>query len=168
MIKRTLAYFLLALLCVYVQSTWLHAVEILSVIPDLALVVLIFASYRSAGAEGQAAGFAVGIVQDFLSSVPTGLNAFVKTAVSWSFNLLSGKFYIDRILMPLAFGFVGVLLKALYIFALSLLFAKKFAAYSPFEAKLWVEAAYTAVVTPFLFLFLEGFEYVFFRDRKDG
>ncbi len=154
MIRRFLLSLSLVTLALIVQSTWLEAIAIRSVLPDLALLVLVFISFHSPSLQGQAVGFVAGFLQDGISAGPLGLNSFVKTAIAWSFNALSGKFYIDRLLMPLLFGFTATLLKALYYALLSWIFGDKVQAYQFFSAYLWIEAGYNAALAPLLFLVL--------------
>jgi cell shape-determining protein MreD len=85
---------------------------------------------------------------------PLGLNAFIKTSVALIANLLSGKFYIDWLLMPGLFGFVSILLKALYLYFLSMFFGEKIIVYQLFSSTLWLEALYTAIASPIIFLIL--------------
>lgn len=151
MIRRMLLSFGLVTLLLIVQSTWLGFMAVQSVVPDLALLAVVYISFKSDSIEGQVVGFASGLLEDGMSAAPLGLNAFIKTAVAWSFNIMSGKFYIDRILMPVLFGLVATLAKAVYLFALSALFAKKILAYDFLSVSLWIEVGYNAVAAPVFF-----------------
>ncbi|TFG84345.1 MAG: rod shape-determining protein MreD [Spirochaetales bacterium] len=154
MIRRFLVSLGLVTLALVVQSTWLDVVAIRSVVPDLALLMLIYISFNSMDAHGQAVGFLAGFLQDGMSAGPLGLHSFMKTAIAWSFNALSGKFYIDRLIMPVLFGFSATILKAVYLGLLSWLFAGKIHAYNIAEPSLWIEVAYNAILAPVVFLLL--------------
>jgi len=154
MIRRLLLSFGLVSILLVVQSTWLEAIAIHAVIPDISLLALVYLAFKSPGIEGQVIGFAAGLLQDGISAAPFGLNAFIKAALAWTANLLSGKFYIDKILMPALFGIVATLLKALYLIVLSFFFPGKVLAYDLFGSVLWIEVAYNAVAAPILFLLL--------------
>jgi rod shape-determining protein MreD len=145
---------LLLLACSYVQSTWLGAIAVLGIVPDLSLVVLIWISYKNGLVEGPVSGFLSGFAEDLLSASPLGFNAFVKTLVAACAGLLHGVFFIDRIALPFVLGFLGTIAKALATGFLSLLFSGKVLSYDFFGAALWVEAAYNGVAAPFVFLFL--------------
>jgi rod shape-determining protein MreD len=140
--------------CSLLQSTWLHAIAVLSVIPDLALLVIVYTSFNNMRTEGIIAGFLSGLIQDFISSAPLGFTAFMRTVVSYGFNSLSGSFYIDRILMPMLFGGAATLLKALSFAALSFLFPEFIHGYNFLDRILWIEAAYNAVLAPVVFFLL--------------
>jgi rod shape-determining protein MreD len=143
---------LLCLLFLYAQTTWLQAIAMLGVVPDLALITLVYVSFRNVGMEGMALGFASGIAQDVLSAAPLGLNALVRTLVGFVFGLASGKVYADRLLFPVMLSAGATLLKALSIGGIALIFPRHIAAYDLLASKLWIEIAYNALVAPILFL----------------
>jgi rod shape-determining protein MreD len=95
-----------------------------------------------------------GLLQDGISAAPFGLNALIKTSIGWLANLLSGKFYIDKILMPAIFGIVATLAKAFFLTILAAIFPGKILSYDFLSSVLWIEVAYNAVVAPVLFLLL--------------
>lgn len=136
------------------QSTWLSAIAVRSVTPDLALLIVVYVSFHGRSLQGQALGFVTGFLQDGISAGPMGLNSFVKAAVAWTFSSLSGKFYIDRLLMPMLFGFAATVYKALIYGGLSLILPGKVLGYDFAAAPLWIEAGYTAAAAPVLFLIL--------------
>ena len=158
MVRTILISTALAVGCSLLQSTWLHSIAILSVIPDPALLVIIYVSFHNARTEGVVSGFLSGLIQDFISSAPLGFNAFIRTIVSYGFNCLSGNFYIDRILMPMLFGAVGTLAKALSTALLALLFPAFIHGYNFLDRVLWIEMAYNAVLSPVLFFILGLFK----------
>lgn len=157
---------LLSVLCVYAQGTWLRAVEVLSVVPDLALVVLVYTSFRNTGPEGQLAGFLSGIAQDALSAAPLGLNALVRTLVGFTYALASGKVFADRILLPVVLAASATLFKALSISVIALLFPVHVVPYDFLSSALWVEIAYNAVAAPFVFLVLGLFGPLLVTPRR--
>jgi len=151
MIRHWIISFGIVITLLIVQSTWLDFIAINSVIPDLSLIAIIYIAFKNPGLQGQTIGFIAGFLQDGISAAPLGLNSFIKTAVAWVANLLSGKFYIDKILMPLIFGFVATMLKALYLALLSIFFSDKILHYDLFGSILWIEAGYNAIACPILF-----------------
>ncbi|OHD14492.1 MAG: rod shape-determining protein MreD [Spirochaetes bacterium GWB1_48_6] len=158
MLRRWLLSFGLISILIVIQSTWLDHIAIYSVVPDLSLLAIVYISFKSPGLQGQSVGFATGLLQDGISAAPFGLNAFIKTSIGWLANLLSGKFYIDKILMPALFGFVATLAKAIYLAILATIFSGKILSYDLFGRVLWIEVAYNAVVAPVLFLLLNSLD----------
>lgn len=154
--------------CSLLQSTWLQSIAVYAVIPDLALLVVVYTSFQNVRAEGIAVGFLSGLLQDFISSAPLGFNAFVRTLVSFGFNLISGSFYIDRILMPMLFGAVSTLIKAAATAVLAVAFPAFIHGYNLLDRILWIETAYNAVLAPILFFILGLLKPFFVTARNRG
>jgi len=152
--------------CSLLQSTWLHSIAILSVIPDPALLVIVFVSFHNVRTEGIISGFLSGLIQDFISSAPLGFNAFVRTIISFGFNSLSGNFYIDRILMPMLFGAVATILKALSTAVLAMIFTDFVHGYNFLDSILWIETAYNAILSPVVFFILGFLKPLFITSRN--
>jgi rod shape-determining protein MreD len=166
MIRTVLVGSGLIVVCLFVQSTWLHAIEIWGVIPDIGLLTLIFISYKNAGSEGQLSGFIAGAIQDFISASPLGFNAFVKALVGFLYGAIAGNFYVDKLLLPIFFGFSGTLIKAIGVSALSWIFPSHVHAYRFAERALWVEAGYNALLAPIVFLILGLFGRLLVTSRN--
>jgi rod shape-determining protein MreD len=156
MIRRLAFSFLFVSLLLIVQTTWLDAIAIYSVLPDLALLAVLYISFKAQGLQGQFTGFFSGLLQDGVSAAPLGLSAFINTLMATLFNSLSGRFYIDRFLMPMFFGLSATIMKALMLMVLSWIFKGKILAYDFTQALIWIETAYNSLVAPVLF-FLMGF-----------
>lgn len=154
MVRRWLLSFGLLATLIVIQSTWLDYISVYSVIPDLSLLAIVYISFKSPGLQGQSLGFMTGLMQDGISAAPFGLNAFIKTSVGWLANLLSGKFYIDKFLIPAIFGSVATLIKAIYLTILAMIFPQKILSYNFFSSVLWIEIAYNAIAAPVLFMLM--------------
>jgi len=165
MIRTIVLSSLLLLGCSYVQTTWLGAIAVLGVVPDLALVALIWISYKNGLVEGPVTGFLSGFAEDFLSAAPLGFNAFVKTFVATCAGFLHGVFFIDRIILPFALGAVGTIAKALAAGILSFIFAGKVQGYNLLDRVFWIEAAYNGVAAPIVFLILSPLKRVLMTER---
>lgn len=154
MIRSIIVSTLIIMACDFAQSTWFGAIAIMGVIPDLALLVLIWVSYQNGYVAGSSSGFLSGIAQDFISASPIGFNAFIRTAVASAAGLLHGSFYIDRLLLPVALGATGTVAKAIVAGLLFLVFGSKLHTYDVFDSELWIETAYNALAAPIAFLLL--------------
>ncbi len=155
MIGSILATWVLAFLALLLQSTWLQTVAIAGVVPDLALLVILWVSYGNSRAEGPIAAFLAGVAFDFLSSGPVGFGPFIYTLAAWVASLLHGSIRMDRIALPLVMGFVGTLLKVMGSGILEVLFGPdKVTARSFADSGVWIEAGLNALLAPLLFLAL--------------
>jgi rod shape-determining protein MreD len=156
--SRDLKAFLLSTgliaLAVVLQSTLLHWVAIRGVIPDLGLIILVFAAIRRGSMTAQLSGFATGVIEDFLSLSPLGFHAFIRTVIGFLYGLTVGSIFVDPILMPVILTIVATLFKALISSLLVGLLAIPAAGFSVFTGPLWIEIGYNAVLAPFLFALL--------------
>ncbi|MDR3356940.1 MAG: rod shape-determining protein MreD [Spirochaetaceae bacterium] len=124
--------------------------------PDLALDILVFSAYLNGMMAGQFSGFFSGLMLDFLSNAPLGMNLFVRTVIGAASGILTGNFLLDRILLPATLCAGATLLKAGLLFLLNLLFAGAIPAYRFNTPTLWVELAMNAALAPLIFLLLKN------------
>ncbi|WP_010258478.1 rod shape-determining protein MreD [Treponema primitia] len=156
-----------ALLAAILQSTLLSRLAIYHAVPDIALGILVFSAYNNGTMTGQLTGFSSGLLLDFLSAAPLGLNTFVRTIVGASVGLMKGTFFLDTLLLPMALCGGATLIKALFFWILHLLFASAVPAYAAQSPILWVEFALNTLIAPFLFALLKLFKPLLVEGR-DG
>jgi rod shape-determining protein MreD len=125
--------------------------------PDIALDILVFSAYLNGMMTGQISGFFSGLLLDFLSNAPLGLNLFVRTVIGALTGLLHETFFLDKIILPAALCAGATLLKAGLLLLLNFLFAGAVPAYSFSTPVLWVELAMNTVLAPFIFALLKMF-----------
>lgn len=139
---------------IILQSTILTNISIYGIKPDYVLIMIILLSNYSGKIKGQLLGFSSGLVEDFLSLSPLGFNALINTIIGYFAGATSGKIFLDPIVVPVIFVFIGTLLKSLLSFiVLSIFIAEK--ADSIFTNALLVELALNIIITPFLYLLLK-------------
>ncbi len=155
------------LVCILLQSTILHAIELGGVHPDLALLVLIFVAMRRGAMVGQVAGFASGFLEDLMNISPLGFHSLLRTIMGFLFGLLSGNVFIDPFLMPIVLAVVATVLKGFLSGIVSAIFGITSSGFITFTGRLWIEAGYNGVVAPFLFALLGLFR-VFKQADKEG
>ena len=124
--------------------------------PDLALDILVFSAYLNGMMTGQLAGFFSGLLLDFLSGAPLGLNLFIRTVIGAAAGFLNGNFLLDRILLPVTLCAGATLMKAGLLFLLNLLFTDTIPAYHFNTPALWVELAMNSVLAPLIFALLKS------------
>lgn len=149
----------------FIQSTFLHAIGIFGVIPDISFVLLIYISVRNGSTAGQVSGFLSGIIMDVMSSAPLGFNVFVRTISGFLYGIFNGNLFIDLFIAPFLMSFVGILLKGVLTGGLSLIFKGHIQAYSFFERVIWIEAIYTAAIAPLVFIMLHPFRRLLVAEK---
>jgi rod shape-determining protein MreD len=147
-----------ALIAGILQSTLLSRLAFYHAVPDLALGVLVFCAYVNGTMTGQLTGFFSGLLLDFLSAAPLGLNAFIRTLIGAAGGRMNGTFFLDGVFLPMALCAAATMVKAALYFFLNLLFSGSVPAYSPAGPALWVELLLNIFTAPFLFGLLKLFK----------
>ena len=137
---------------VLLQTTVLGIVAVRGVTPDLLLILLVFLALRRGSMSGQVAGFAGGLLEDLVSLAPLGFHALVRTLVGFSAGMLHGLIRTSAIAVPV-FIFGASVVKGLASAFLGLVF-EVHPDMHLLEGRFWIEAAYSAVLAPFLFALL--------------
>ena len=138
------------------QSTVLSRLALrFHAVPDIALCILVYIAYVNGTMTGQLTGFFSGLVIDFLSAAPIGLNAFVRTITGALAGILKDTFFLDYIFLPMALCAGATVFKALLFFLLNLIFTGTVPAYDIFTLTLWVELGMNTLSAPLLFALLK-------------
>lgn len=137
------------------QSTILPGIAFYKAVPDLALCILIYSAYVNGTMTGQLSGFFSGLLLDFLSSAPLGLNCLIFTIIAALTGVFKGKFFLDAVFLPAILGALATIGKAIILLALHLVSGKLIPAYSLREALFWAELALNTVSAPVLFFLLK-------------
>jgi len=158
MIRSIVWTVVFSIVAAVLQSTLIGMISFVKVVPDLALCVIVFSAYVNGTMTGQVSGFFSGLLIDFLSAAPLGMNCLVRTLIGAFTGLFKGAFFLDNIMMPLILCIGATLLKALIIFILYLITGGKVPTYSLTSSLLWIELGLNAVCGPLLFLLLKKFK----------
>jgi rod shape-determining protein MreD len=166
MVKNIIWTTVFILLAAILQSTLLSRLAVYHAVPDLALGILVFNAYVNGTMTGQLTGFFSGLLLDFLSAAPLGLNAFVRTLMGAAMGLMKGTFFLDVFFLPMGLCAGATLFKAALLFLLHLLFADAVPAYALLTPALWVELLFNTFSAPFLFGFLKLFRSLLVERRE--
>ncbi|AEJ19533.1 rod shape-determining protein MreD [Gracilinema caldarium] len=150
-----------------IQSSLLSKIAIFHVIPDLALIILVYVSYVNGSMTGQITGFVSGIFLDFLSFAPFGFNALSRTIIGSLVGLLKGTFFLDIVIFPALLCAGATIIKAIIIAIIHFLFNANTPAYHFTNNMLWIEVAINAASGPFVFAFLKLFKKIL-MSRKEN
>jgi rod shape-determining protein MreD len=163
MIKSVVWTVVFAFVAAILQSTLLSHLALYRAVPDLALGIVVYCAYVNGVMGGQLSGFFSGMVLDFLSAAPFGLNTLVRTLIGACAGMMKGTFFLDPILLPMGLCAAATLLKALLLLLLNLLFGGAVMAYSFAAPTLWAELALNTFTAPFLFALLKQFRSLLVR-----
>jgi rod shape-determining protein MreD len=165
MVKKIIWALVFILVAAVLQSTLLRQIALFNAVPDLALGILVFAAYMNGAMTGQITGFLSGIIMDFLSSAPLGLNALLRTLIGGLTGFMKGTFFMDTFLLPMSLCAGATIFKALSLLLLHL-FLDSVPAYDFTALTFWMELGLNTITAPLLFIFLKLFKSLLTGERK--
>lgn len=139
-----------------IQTTWLEMFSVGGVIPDLALIWVVYCCVHCSRAMGIGSGIVMGIFQDSLSGGLLGVNTLSKSFIGFFFATLKDKFYVEGVI-PIAFFLILSSLFDGLVFYFSMNTVLKGEVASSFlYQSLPVYSIYNGLVGPIIFLVLNG------------
>ncbi len=139
-----------------IQTTWLEMFSVGGVIPDLALIWVVYCCVHCSRAMGIGSGIVLGILQDSLSGGFLGVNTLSKSFIGFFFATLKDKFYVEGVI-PIAFFLILSSLFDGLVFYFSMNTVLKGEVASSFlYQSLPVYSIYNGLVGPIIFLVLNG------------
>lgn len=168
MIKTSVWSLVFSFSLLIIETALLSNIFFLPVVPDLLLLCLLFVSFTNGSVSGEIHGFFSGLMLDFLSASPLGLNSLLRTVIGFLTGLLKSTFNADKIFFPAILAAASTLIKAFMLFVLSFLFGSKIAVYNLSESLLWIELCMNTVLAPVLFNFLGLFSSMLIISPKSS
>lgn len=138
------------------QSTFLQSLAPWGAIPDFALILLVFLSWRYGSTYGQTVGFLAGLAIDSVSLSPWGFHAFLFAFAGFLIGLLSGRIAPGRILLPAGALLAATIYKRGLGRLLALVFSLPFAEGRLFTTGFAMELGLNVVLAPLVFLIADG------------
>lgn len=161
--KRVFAFFALIVCTLLIQTAVFSNRHALPVVPDILLLVAVYIGFHNGSTAGETSGFFSGLLLDFLSAAPLGLNALIKTIIGFVSGLFYQTLETQGIILPLVSGFAATLLKAALIRMTSFFYPDSVLTYSLFSSLLWYECLFNTLCAPLVFRFLSFFT-IFSKD----
>lgn len=157
MIKSFSISTLIVLCASLIESTVLTNITSLPAIPDLVLICVLYFSIENGKLMGETTGFVSGLLLDFLSACPFGLNCLLRTILGYLGGLFNKTLNTDGFFVPALLGLCATIIKALLLWIISFLYPSAVVAYNPFTLLFLFELLFNTVLTPFIFKFLSLF-----------
>jgi len=165
MIKSVAVTVILCVVAGILQSGIISQIAFLKVLPDLALCILVFSAYVNGTMPGQISGFLSGLLLDFLSASPLGLNCLVRTLIGALTGIFKGTFFLDVFFMPVILCAAATMIKAALFFFLHLIFGSSIPVYSFSSSVLWIELGLNCISAPLLFMLLKKVRPILMRRK---
>jgi rod shape-determining protein MreD len=107
---RTARHVLLLALAFLLQTTWLQAIEITALRPDLVLLTLLLIALRAGPTEGALLGLGIGFLQDTQMPEDLGLNTLIKAVMGYFAGRCGTGIATDTLLVQVTLIFLAVLI----------------------------------------------------------
>lgn len=104
------------------QSTWLHAITIRSVLPNTTVILIVSYALLRGKKEGALVGLCVGLLQDIFFGVTMGYFGILGAVTGYLAGRSNENFYRENYLMPMALCSIGVFLYETIIYITRFLF----------------------------------------------
>lgn len=154
---------IILIVLVIVESTLLSQIQFYGFTLKLSFVLFLFMSLGQGAFKAEIMGFAYGLVLDFLSLSPLGLNCFVHTFLGWLVGKLKGKFSMDPVFLPILFSAVATLLR----YGLSILLLVIFVPDASPAWTLWQAMLINAILAPVLLGVLKATGMINLLEREE-
>ncbi|MDR3284508.1 MAG: rod shape-determining protein MreD [Treponema sp.] len=153
---RTFTAAIMMLLSVTLFETLVFTnITFLPTLPDLTMLAVMYLSLHNGPLFGETSGFLSGLMLDFLTSGPFGLNCFMRTIIGFLSGLFHRAINTRFFLVHMALGFFGVLLKALLRFFLAFVYPNSnIVTYDIFSIQFASELGLNAAAAPLVFWIL--------------
>lgn len=144
----------------------LSNIVILPAVPDLMLIVCLYISLHNGIFLGETSGFFSGMMIDFLSSGPFGLNCLIRTIIGFLAGLLNRTVNTSGFLIPMVLGICGTLLKYLLLLLVSFFFPNNSVYTGLFSNEGLFELVSNALLSPLIFWFLSLFNSYLLLEKE--
>ncbi len=145
----------------------LSNIVILPAVPDLMLIVCLYISLHNGIFLGETTGFFSGMMIDFLSSGPFGLNCLIRTIIGFLAGLLNRTVNTSGFFIPMLLGICGTFLKYLLLLIVSFFFPNNSVYTGLFSHEGIFELVSNALLSPVIFWFLSLFNsYLLLEEEK--
>ncbi len=155
--KQIISISILIISVVLIEASALSNWQLLPVMPDIMLLATIYIGMKNGPIIGQVTGFFSGLMIDFLSASPFGLNSMIRTILGFFSGMLHLNVHTKGIVIPSIIAVIATISKAVLLFIISFFYPNKIVLYSLFSSTLWFECVFNAVLAPVIFGLLSMF-----------
>ena len=133
-----------------IQATQLF--QILTVFPDMILIIVILHSIHFGETKGEIFGFAMGLLVDTMSGGIFGLSAFVYAFLAWFVSVYKKYIQVSEVVSFILYMVIATIIKYILYAIFYLIFSRTGLLDWGFILKMLGEAVYTSAFAAFFFL----------------
>jgi len=147
------------------QSTFLSQVIPWGIVPDIAMLILIFSSWRTGALPGEISGFLIGISFDIFSLSPPGYYIFIYTILGYVFGKLKDSISTGFVIGPAVSALAASTVKYILAYLLSFVSGINTSFDNFANLNTLRETAANIILAPLFFLIVKVIFSVFSRRR---
>lgn len=166
MMRRWLAILTMLLVTVLLETALLSNIVFLPAVPDLLLLIVLYIAVFGGSLAGEGAGFVSGLLLDFLTAAPLGLNCLLRTVLGFLAGLFHDLLNVSGVLIPALLALAATIAKALIIELISFFFPSGIITYNMLSVGFGMELLLNSLLAPAVFSFLSLFSSIIV-DRKE-
>jgi len=152
MIKRLIILLAIMSLIVLAQTTYLNQIAFNNVKPDIALIFLIYIAFRFGNIEASIAGFAGGLMLDFISLSPLGFHSSIFVVIAFIASLGKDLVSTDSYLLHFAALLGATFLKYLLASVNIAVFTIGQSVNPLLQSVMFIEIVYNMLLAPVIFI----------------
>ena len=152
--RGALAFAVLAMIALLLQTTVLPRAPIGRAAPDLLLIMCVYLGLHQHSVSGAAGAFVLGYLEDAFSGSVAGLNAFAMCVVFAIVYITSRRLWVDNAISKIVLVFLATIVKAALTLALVAIFMSPERWRAPLLSGALLQATFTAIISPFVFAIL--------------
>ena len=149
--KSFLTCFIFIFTFLFLECSILSNIVFLPVVPDFLLLFTLYISIQKGSMQGQSVGFFSGLLVDFVSAAPLGLNALLRTIIGFIGGLFHLTIGTNGIFTPIVLGVLATFVKVFLTYLVSFFFPGVVLVYSFFSKIFLFECIFNGLLAPILF-----------------
>ena len=145
---------IIIILNLLIQSTFLHSIEIINIIPNTAIIIIVSFAFMRGEDEGAIIGFIIGLLQDVFFGQYIGMNALLGMLTGFFCGKFNEDFFTENLLIPLAMISISTFVYEIVFYVFNVLILGYTDILYFLQMVILPEVAYTALVSVFLYKIL--------------
>jgi rod shape-determining protein MreD len=153
--RKNLVWFLLIVIAVAIQATWLEAIRFRGVMPDIMLLLVVYFAMNMGSERAMWTGALGGIFQDVAANASLGHHVLCNVVVGYTVGRVGSRLVVDHPAVKAGVVFLaGLAHGTLYSF-IGYVQDPQGGLIAPIMSTAVPAAFYTALMTPFVFVILD-------------
>jgi len=152
--KKNVIWFIVVVVGTLLQTTWPDALKLQGVLPDVALLLVVYFAVMEGEERAMFTGLIGGVYQDVASDATLGHHVLCLVAVGFVMGRLSTRLVTEHPVVKAGLVFLAALSAGILYIAIQYVQQPANGAFNPILTSAIPSAFYTALLTPVVFLIL--------------